>query len=118
MKAKYDYHMAVQGARAERCTKLEELEATYSEVLSENMATLSLQYSTLWREHIECMWELEACTLRMENKSHQDLLIVHQAVLHQAPQTLKDDLQSSYSLLLGQSFSTCPSLCSPKHLRL
>ena len=31
MKAKYEYHMAVQGARAERCTELEELEATYSE---------------------------------------------------------------------------------------
>ena len=50
------------------------------------------------------------CTLRTENKSCQDFLIVHQAVLHQAPQTLKDDLHSSYSLLLGPSFSTCQSL--------
>ena len=31
-------------------------------------------------------------------------------VLHQAPQTLKDDLHSSYSILLGPSFSTCQSL--------
>ena len=56
------------------------------------------------------MWELEAHALRMENKSCQDFLIAHQAVLEQALQTLKDDLQSSYSLLLGQSFSTCPPL--------
>ena len=35
--------MAVQGARAERCTELGESEATYSEALSENAAALSLQ---------------------------------------------------------------------------
>ena len=56
------------------------------------------------------MWELEACALRTENKSCRDFLIAHQVVLQQAPQTLKDDLQSSYTLLLGQSFSTHPSL--------
>ena len=109
IKAKYEYHMAIQGARAERCTELEESEATYSEALSENVAALSLQCTTLHQEHIEHMWELEACTFRMENKSHRDFLIVHQAVLHQALQTLKDDLHFSYSLLLGPSFSTCQS---------
>ena len=61
--------MAVQGAREERCTKLEELEATYSEALSENVATLSLQCATPCQEHIENMWELEARTLRIESKS-------------------------------------------------
>ena len=110
MKAKYEYCMAIQEARAERCTELEELEATYSEALSKNVAALSLQCTTLCREHIEHMWELEACALRMENKSHQDFLVVHQAVLHQALQTLKDDLHSFYSLLLGPSFSTHQSL--------
>ena len=40
MKAKYEYHMAVQEARAERCTELEESEATYSEALNGNAATL------------------------------------------------------------------------------
>ena len=69
MKAKYDYHMAIQGARAERCTELEESEATYSEALSENVVALSLQCTTLHREHIEHMWELEARALRTENKS-------------------------------------------------
>ena len=109
IKAKYEYHMAIQGARAERCTELEELEATYSEALSENVATLSLQCTTHCPEHMEHMWELEACTLRMENKSCRDFLIAHQVVLHHALQTLKDDLHSSYSLLLGPSFSTCQS---------
>ena len=46
----------------------------------------------------------------MENKSHQDFLIVHQAVLHQVPQTLKEDLHSSYSLLLGPSLSSHQSI--------
>ena len=69
IKVKYEYRMAVQGARAERCTELEESEATYSEALSKNVAALSLQCATLHQEHIEHMWELEACALRMENKS-------------------------------------------------
>ena len=43
MKAKYDYHMAIQKARAERCTELEESEATCSEALSKHVADLSLQ---------------------------------------------------------------------------
>ena len=64
----------------------------------------------LCQEHTEHMQELEARTLRAENKSCQDFLIVHQAVLHQAPQTLKEDLHSSYSLLLGPSSSSCQSL--------
>ena len=106
MKAKYEYCMAIQEARAERCTELEESEATYSEALSKNMATQSLQCTTLCKEHTECMWELEACTLKVENKSCQDFLLAHQAVLHQAPQSLKEDLHSSYSLLLGPSSSS------------
>ena len=63
MKAKYEYCMAIQEARAERCTELEESEATYSEALSRNAATLSLQCTTLHQEHTEHMWELEACAL-------------------------------------------------------
>ena len=110
MKAKYEYCMAVQEARAERCTELEESEATYSKALSRNTATLSLQCTMLCQEHMEHMQELEACTLRAENKSCQDFLIAHQVVLHQAPQMLKDDLHSSYSLLLGPSSSSHQSL--------
>ena len=59
---------------------------------------------------MENMWELETCTLKVENKSHQDFLLVHQAVLHQAPQSLKEDLHSLYSLLLGPSSSSHQSI--------
>ena len=110
MKVKYEYHMAIQKARAERYTELEESEATYSEALSRNMADLSLQCATLHQEHTENMWELETCTLKAENKSCQDFLLVHQAVLHQAPQSLKEDLHSSTSLLLGPSSSSHQSI--------
>ena len=110
MKAKYKYHMAIQEARAERCTELEESEATYSKTISENVVAQSLQCAMLCQEHTEHMWELEACTLRVENKSCQDFLIVHQTVLHQAPQTLKEDLHSSFSLLLGPLLSSHQSL--------
>ena len=47
MKAKYKYHMAVQEARAERCTEVKESEAAYSEALSKNAATQSLQCTML-----------------------------------------------------------------------
>ena len=69
MKAKYKYHMTIQEARAERCTELEESEATYSKTLSKNAVALSLQCAMLCREHMEHMQELEACALRAENKS-------------------------------------------------
>ena len=110
MKAKYEYHMAIQKARVKRCTELEESEATYSEALNGNMAALSLQCAMLHQDHMEHMQELEACALMVENKSHRDFLIAHQVVLHQAPQILKDDLHSSYSLLLGPYLSSHQSL--------
>ena len=110
MKAKYEYRMTVQEARAERCTELEESEAIYTEALNGNVAALSLQCTMLHQEHMEHMQELEAHALMMENKSCRDFLTAHQAVLHQAPQTLKDDLHSSYSLLLGPYSSSHQSL--------
>ena len=110
MQANYEYHMAIQEARAERCTEIEESEATYSKALSKNAATQSLRCATLCPEHAEHLGELEACALKAENKSCQDFLLVHQAVLHQAPQSLKEDLHSSYSLLLGPLLSSCQSI--------
>ena len=44
--------------------------------------------------------------LKAENKSCQHFLVAHQAVLHQAPPSLKENLHSSYSLLLGPSLSS------------
>ena len=63
MKAKYEYHMAIQEARAERCTELEESEATYSKTISKNIVTQSLQCAMLCQEHMEHMQELEAHAL-------------------------------------------------------
>ena len=47
IKAKYDYRMTIQEARAERCTELEESEAAYSEAINENLANHSLKSATL-----------------------------------------------------------------------
>ena len=74
MKAKYEYHMAIQEARVERCNELKESEATYSVALSKNVAAQSLQCAMLCQEHMEHMWELEVCALKVENKSCQDFL--------------------------------------------
>ena len=41
MRAKYDYRVAVQEARAIRCNKLEEAEAAYSEALHKNATACS-----------------------------------------------------------------------------
>ena len=60
----------------------------------------------LHQEHIEHMQELEMHALKAENKSCQHFLVAHQAVLHQALPSLKENLHSSYSLLLGPSLSS------------
>ena len=105
MKAKYDYRVAIQEATAIRCSEFQESKATYLEAPSENTAAKSLHCTTLCREHARCMDELEEWALDAENKSCQDFLLVHQAILHHAPQSLKEDLHSSYHILLGQSSS-------------
>ena len=99
LKAKYDYRVAIQEARAIMYSKLEESEAAYSEALSENAAAKSLQCATLHREHVEHMCKLEEWALEVENKNHQDFLSTHQAVLCHAPQSLKEYLHSSYHIL-------------------
>ena len=47
IKSKYNYHVAIQEARAERCTELKELEAAYSKAISKNVATQSLKCAML-----------------------------------------------------------------------
>ena len=51
MKAKYEYRVAVQEARAIGTANSKESEAAYSEALSENAAAKSLQCTTLYSEH-------------------------------------------------------------------
>ena len=55
-------------------------------------------------------WIRGCITLEVENKSHQDFLSTHQAILCHAPHSLKEDLHSSYHILLGQSSSSLQSI--------
>ena len=59
MKAKYDYRLAIQEARTIRCSEPQESETAYSEALGENAAMRSTQCTTLHREHVRHMHELE-----------------------------------------------------------
>ena len=110
MKAKYDYRTAVQEARTVWCSELEASEAAYLEALSENLAAKVLQCMTLCREHERHMHKLEEWALDAENKSCQDFLFAHQAILCHAPLSLKENLHSSYHVLLGQSLSSLQSI--------
>ena len=82
-----------------RCSKLQELEAAYSEALSENAAMKSIQCTTLHREHVKHIHKLEERALDAENKSCQDFLFSCQAILRHAPQPLKENLYTSYHVL-------------------
>ena len=112
MRAKYDYWVAVQEARATWCHKLKEVETTYSEALCENAAAQSLHCTTLCREHAKHMSELEEQALEAEIKSQQDFLSTHSAVLCHASPSLKVDLHSSYNILLGNLSSLLQSVPS------
>ena len=114
MRAKYNYRVAVQEARAVRCNELKEAEATYSEALCENVASKSLHCATLHREHAKYMSELEERALEAENRSWQDYLSTHLAVLCHAPPSLKEDQHSSYNILLGNSSSSLQSIPSAR----
>ena len=110
MRAKYNYRVALQEARTIWCNKLEEVEAAYSEALHENAITQSLHCATLRGEHAKYMSELEEWALEAENRSWQDFLSAHLAILHHAPRSLKEDLHSSYNILLGNSSSALQSI--------
>ena len=99
MKAKHDYRVAIQDARATRYQELTEVEAEYSETLRENAATKSLQCTTLHREHAEHMRELEERALEAENKSCQDFLLhiwLYYAKLHNLSRRICIPLSTSY----------------------
>ena len=114
MRAKYDYRVAVQEARAVWCNELKEAEATYSEALCKNAAAKSLHCATLHKEHAKHMSELEEWALEAENRSQQDFLSAHLAILCQAPLSLKEDLHSSYNISLGNLSSSLQSITSAR----
>ena len=111
MKAKYEYRVAVQEARAIRCSKLKELEAAYSEALSENMAAKSLQCATFHSEHARHMHELERWALDAENKSCQDFLLTHQAILCHAPQSTESTFLLPYLIRAIVIILSVHSIC-------
>ena len=55
MKAKYEYRVAIQEARAIRCSELKESEAAHLEALSENVAAKLLQCTAHCSEHARLM---------------------------------------------------------------
>ena len=117
MAAKLNYSMAIQEARTTRCNWLQELETKYSKAINENAATRSTWSTIFHREHVEYMHQLEEQALRVETKSHSDFLSACQDVLCHAPQPLKDNLYTSYHILLGQlpsSFRSIPLAKTPQ----
>ena len=109
LEAKYSYRVAVQEAKMIWGNRLQELEVAYSKALGENAAVRSSRSVTLHREHVRLMQELEEQAIREESKSHHDFPSTCQAVLHHALPSLKENLTSSYHILLGQSPSSSPS---------
>ena len=105
MKAKYEYQVVVQEARATQCSELEESEAAYSEAIRENAAAKSLKCAVNHSDYAKLMHELERQALDAENNSCQHFLLTQQTTLSHAPQSIKEDLHSCYQILLGQSSS-------------
>ena len=103
LEAKFNYRMAVQEAKTIRDNLLQESEIAYSKALDEAMAVKSSQSATLHREHVRLMQELEEQAIREESKSHHNFLSTCQAILCHALQPLKENLTTSYHVLLGQS---------------
>ena len=66
------------------------------------------------REHAKSMSELEEWALEAENRSWQNFFSTHLAILHHAPPSLKEDLHSSYNILLGNSSSSLQSIPSAR----
>ena len=110
MVAKYKYRMAIQEARTTRCNQLHELETAHSEAIRENAVVRSTQTAELQREHAEHMHKLKEQALRDEVKSCEDFLSTCQAVLHHTLQPNKENLSTSYHIVLGQLPSLLQSL--------
>ena len=103
LQAKCNYRVAVKEAKMIRGNWLQELEIAYSKALGENATMRSSQSMTLHREHVRLMQELEEQAVRQESKSCHNFLSTCQAILHHALQPLKENLTTSYHVLLGRS---------------
>ena len=103
LEAKCNYRVAVQEAKTIRGSQLQKSEIAYSKAIGEAVALRSSQSVALNRQHIRLMQELEEQALREESKSHHNFLSACQATLHHAPQPLRENLATSYHVLLGKS---------------
>ena len=109
LEAKCNYRVAIQKAKTIRGNWFQESEIAYSKALGEATAVRSSQSVALHREHTRLMHELEEEAIREESKSHHTFHSACQAILHHAPQPLKENLTTSYHVLLGQSPPSPPS---------
>ena len=101
MKAKYKYQIATQEAMTIRSNQLQELETAYLEALGENATARFTRSARLHREHVKHMHNLEEQAIREENKSCHNFLSTCQAILLHALQPLRENLSTSYHILLG-----------------
>ena len=110
LEAKCNYRVAVKEAKKIRGNLLQKSEASYSKAMSEATALRSSQSMTLHREHMRLIQELEEQALGEESKSHHDFLSACQAALYHTPQPLRENLVTSYHVLLGWSPPSPPSV--------
>ena len=101
LEAKCNYRAAIQEAKTIRGNLLQKSEIAYSKAIGEAVALRSSQSAALHREHIRLMQELEEQALREESKSCHDFLSTCQATLHHTLQPLRENLATSYHILLG-----------------
>ena len=101
LEAKSTYRVAIQEAKTIKGNWLQESEIAYSKAISEAVAQRSSKSAALHRKHVRLMQELEEQAIREESKSCHDFLSTCQAALHHAPQPLKENLATSYHILLG-----------------
>ena len=110
LEAKCNYWVAIQEAKMIRGNLLQKSETAYSKAIGKAMALRLSQSVALHRKHMRLMKELEEQALREESKSHHDFLSACQAALHHTPQPLRENLATSYHVLLGQSLLLLPSV--------
>ena len=110
LEAKCNYRAAIQEAKMIRGNLLKKSEIAYSKAIGKATALRLSHLVALHREHIRLMQELEEQALREESKSHHEFLSACQATLHHTLQPLRENLATSYHILLGQSPPSPPSV--------
>ena len=101
LEAKCNYRVAVKEAKMIRVNLLQKSEVAYSKAIGEAVALRLSQSAALHREHMRLMQELEEQALGEESKSHHNFLSTCQATLYHTPQPLRENLATSYHVLLG-----------------